>query len=389
MKYLGFVGKYVALPLLLLAAGAALSALYMLQAGKSLNDDANWFETAMGVDVAEMVTLGGVDQYVRMRGRDRRNPVMLDLHGGPGFPQTGMTYRSMRPLTEYFTLVEWDQRGTVRSPVPATYDRDRYGPHSYDRLVDDTIELIEHLQARFGVQKVTLVGHSWGTILGLGVVKKRPDLVAAYVGVGQMVAWNINFDESKRLMLEAAIETGDTATADALSAIPDEWPGEDDYDGFIAKVRAIQRHLPTFGMSIHASKSNMMTSSDLFLDLIISPEMSLGDAFDMLDGNASEATQELMMDLHHRDFRAELGTRFDVPIFSFQGENDWHTPTTLVKPWFETLQAPHKEYVPFEHSGHLVAPEEPGKYLHELVTRVRPFSLPTQRAAGEGNSALR
>lgn len=374
MKSLKWVGKFVGIPLLLLIIGAVVGAGIIVDLGKSYNDDANWYGSPNGIDEYDMVTLGGTPQYVRVRGRNLTNPVMLDLHGGPGWPQTGWTYRNLRSLTEYFTLVEWDQRGTARSPV-ANNDNN---PNSYDRMVDDAIELIDYLRQRFGVEKVTIVGHSWGAMLGLGVAKKRPDLVAAYVGVGQALSWKGGFDESRRLNIAAAERAGDTKTADRLIALGDEWPAAHDFEGVIERIMTIQEPLVDFGTSLHASKSNSFYTSDIAHDLLFSPEMSLSEALSMLSGE-SQATRELFADLHDRDLREQHGKRFEVPIFIFQGEHDWQTPTTLVRPWFEGLIAPHKEYVSFEHSAHLVINEQPGKYLYEMVTRVRPFADGSQK----------
>lgn len=371
MNFFKLAGKYAGLPLLLLLAGAVIGATIIIDTGKTYNDDANWFGSPNGIDEAEMITLGGVEQYVRIRGRNTDNPVMLDLHGGPGWPQTGMSYRNLRPLTEYFTLVEWDQRGTVRSPVA---DPDQ-NPTTYNRMVDDTVELIEHLTQRLNVEKVTLVGHSWGAMLGLGVIQKRPDLIAAYVGVGQALSWKGGFDESRRLNIEAAERAGDTATVNRLRALTDTWPDKNDFDGIMARISTIQEPLTTFGTSLHASKSNSFFTSDIAHDLLFSPEVSFMQAIGLLGGE-SETTRQLFADLHERDLRVQFGTRYQVPMFLFQGEHDWQTPTSLVRPWFETLEAPHKEYVKFEHSAHLVINEQPGKYLYEMVTRVRPFSLP-------------
>ncbi len=370
MKIARMFGRYLVLPFLLLVVGATAGAWFIVDTGKSFNDDANWFNSPQGIDEAIMVSLGGTDQYVRIRSRDKANPVMLDLHGGPGSPQTGVSYRSLRPLTEYYTLVEWDQRGTPRSPYRSTQGN----PNSYDLMVADTVELIEYLQTHLNIERVTLVGHSWGSMLGLGVIKKRPDLIAAYVGVGQALAWNAGFDESKRLLLNAARKTADTETINNLEALQDEWPPKGDVDGFMERIIAIQAPLITYKTSIHASKSNNLFTSDLFSDSLFSPEMGLQDALSMVAG-ASKATEELMNDLYGRDFRKEFGTTYQVPMFIFQGDHDWQTPTSLVGPWFETLEAPHKEYVAFEHSAHIIINEQPGKYLHQMVTRVRPFSL--------------
>lgn len=363
------LAKFVLLPLLLIVVGGLLAGGYLIGAGKAVNDNANWYATENGIDVEEFVTLGGFDQYVRIRGRDKNNPVMLDLHGGPGGAQSGMTHRTLRPLAEYFTLVEWDQRGAGKSAG----DESLVPTMNYQRMVDDTVELIEYLQKKLGVEKVVLVGHSWGSMLGIGVAQARPDLIAAYVGVGQALAWNAAFDESQRLLMGAAKEAGDADVYDALAALPKEWPSKDDEEAFMERVMVVQGPLANYGKGVHALKETNLLKSDLVMDAILSPDISLTDILGIF--GKSEPTNALVRDLHQRDFRTELGYQYQVPMFIFQGEHDWQTPTTLVKPWFAKLEAPHKEYVAFEDSAHIVISEEAGKYLLEMVNRVRPFAM--------------
>ena len=368
MKFLSRLGKYILLPLLLVFIGALMSAYYLVDAAKALSADGNWFDTDTGLDITDFVTLGGTKQFVRIRSRDNANPILLDLHGGPGTTQSQLSHRILRPLAEYFTLVEWDQRGSGRSAG----DSALVDTMSYNQLVDDTIELIEHLQSRLGAQKVILVGHSWGSMLGLGVVHKRPDLIHAYVGVGQALTWPGGFSETKRLLLEAAANANDATTVNSLSNLPKEWPPKEDIDAFLARIGTIQAPLVNYGSSLHASKGNNIFQSEMVLEILLSPEISLLDARKMLAPNA--ANRALMIDLFGRDLGRDLGYEFKVPIFVFQGEHDWQTPTTLVKPWFEKIVAPHKAYIAFADSAHIIITEEPGKFLHELVEKVRPFA---------------
>ncbi|MCI5048691.1 MAG: alpha/beta hydrolase [Aquisalinus sp.] len=369
--------KYLVFGLVALMLGAFLATTHLLDRAASYSDDANWFDNGRGIDAAEHVTIGGIDQYIRIRSRDADNPVMLDLHGGPGFPQSPWTYRYLRPLTEYFTLVEWDQRGTLRSPVPD----ELLHTMTYEQMVDDTIEVIEHLQETLNTDKVILVGHSWGSMLGIGVIKKRPDLIHAYVGVGQAVAWNRNFDETQRLLMLAAEEAGDEETLEALREIPKEWPPEEDVAAFFERVQSIQTHMVRYGTSLHASKSNDIYQSEIVLENLASPEVSLREVLALM--TVTDAAAELAADLYGRDFRTQLGYDFDVPIILFQGDHDWQTPTTLAQDWFERINAPYKEYIAFEDSAHFVFNEEPGKYLVEMIETVRPFALAENQAQAE------
>lgn len=363
------ITRYFALPLLFVVIGALLATWLLVSTAKDLNADGNWFETENGIDQSSYIALGGVTQFVRVRSRNSSNPILLDLHGGPGSPQTPWSHRMLRPLTEYFTLVEWDQRGAGRSEGDATL----LDTMTYEQMVGDTIELIEHLQSRYGVKKVVLVGHSWGSMLGLGVAQKRPDLLHAYVGVGQALAWPGIFDETQNLLIDAATTAGDEETLSQLSALPKEWPPKEDVEAFLRRIEVIQKPMVRYKTSLHASKKNSLLNGNLLLDVITSPEIGLFDALKML--GLSENSKALMVDLFGRDLRSDLGNRYAVPVFIFQGEHDWQTSKTLVKPWFEKLEAPQKSYVRFNDSAHAIVNEEPGKYLLELVTRVRPLAL--------------
>ena len=325
-----------------------MSAAYLIHSAKSLNDDGNWFETARGMDVSEYVELNGARQYIRIRSRDSNNPVLLDLHGGPGSPQRPWSHRLLRPLTEYYTLVEWDQRGAGRS----NGDDISLSSMTYDQMVEDSIALIEHLQKKLRVRKVVLVGHSWGSMLGLGVIKNRPDLIHAYVGVGQALAWPGGFDETQRLLIQAAQKAGDEETVTALNTLPEKWPPKGDVDALLERIATIQAPMEKYGTSLHASKNNSLFTGDLLLDTITSPETGIFEATKLL--SVSPATKMLMDDLYGRDFRRDFDPEYKVPFFVFHGKHDWQTPVSLVKPWFEEISAPHKAYVEFEDSAHII-----------------------------------
>jgi len=359
--------KYLVVPIVLVIVIALITATSLIHKAKSYNADANLFTAESGLNESFYLKLGGVPQHIRIRSRDTDNPVLLDLHGGPGAALMSLNHRSLSPVSEYFTLVEWDQHG---SGLSAGQDSEKL---TYQQMVDETIELIEFLKQKFNVNKVVIVGHSWGSMLGLGVIHQRPDLVHAYVGVGQALAWNKGFEESRRLILDAARQAGDQETIKLLSELPASWPPKQDIDATLDHIRTIQAPLVAYKGAVYASASNDVFKGISFLDAALSPDIGIVDSLSLL--SLSFASKQLMIDLHDKDLRAEFAFDYKVPMFIFQGEHDWQTPTTLVKPWFEKLNAPYKRYVAFDHSAHMLYTEEPGKFLVELVTQVRPFAL--------------
>jgi len=369
-----FIVKAIAaLVVLILIAltSAAGTAYFLIDTGKQMNRNALWLDAGNGaIDESKYLTLGGEQQFVRIRGRDLDNPILVDLHGGPGSAFTPFTHRMLAPLTEYFTLVEWDQRGAGRSYGDEAMAKNT----SFQRMVDDTIELLEYVTLRFDQSQVVLVGHSWGTNLGLKVIAQRPDLVSAYVGVGQALGWKSGFDESLRLMKEAARANGDSETLQALESLP-PWPENPELGA--DHVARIQRHLSRFGASIHALRDPQdILHSHLMLDTILSPDLSMAELYKkFFPDPMSPANEALLVDLYDYEIAYPDEYVFEVPVFIFQGEHDWQTPTTLIKTWFGQVRAPVKEYVAFEDSAHYVVNEEPGKYLYSLVDKVRPLAL--------------
>lgn len=368
-RFFKFLGRRILLPLLLILVGAFGAGWWIIDFMKSGNDNMNWYDTTTGINEESMITIGGVSQYVRFRGQNLENPVILDLHGGPGTAQSGFSYRMLKPWTDYFTVVEWDQRGAGKSD-----DRSEAlkASMSMDRMTSDAVEVIEYIQQRLGVEKVILVGHSWGSILGLHVAARRPDLLHAYVGMGQAVAWRAAFDETARLVMEAAEAAGDQEVIDSLRALPDGWPPREDTEGFIKRVIAIQSPLTRYGKGMHALKDTENMIGALAPELLASPDLPLSDIMGIL--NPGEATMALVQDIYNLDLRNDLSGIFDVPLFFFQGAHDWLTPTSLARPFIDSLTAPVKEYVAFDKSAHFLINEEPGRVLVELVNRVRPHA---------------
>ena len=149
--------------------------------------------TPNGVDRAELVRIGGIDQYISVRGRDKRNPVLLVIHGGPGFPELPLAWWNTRDLEEYFIVVHWDQRGSGKTYLvndPSVVGRTM----KPEQFIADTHEVVLWLRKELHKDKILLLGHSWGSYVGLGYALEHPELLHAYIGVGQAT----NTPESER-----------------------------------------------------------------------------------------------------------------------------------------------------------------------------------------------
>ena len=171
-----------------------------------------------GIVEARFIDLNGTENGVEIRGHDQDNPVLLFLHGGPGYSAIPDSYRFQTPWEKHFTVVQWDQRCAGR-----TFEKNGIegcGELSVDSLVADARALAEYLRRRLDKDRIALVAHSWGSLLGLNLISRYPELFSGYVASGQIVQQA----ESRRLMVDwvlgqARAENNQEAIA-ALTAAP-------------------------------------------------------------------------------------------------------------------------------------------------------------------------
>ena len=315
-----------------------------------------------GVQDTYATRIGGIAQWLNVRGQDRANPMILFVHGGPAAPVTPTMWEFQRPIEEYFTVANWDQRGagkTYGANDPAQVE----GTLQIDRYVADAIEVAEHLRARYGKPKLILMGHSWGTIVAMKAALKRPDLFYAYVGIGQVISTR----ENERLGYDYALaqaKAHDNAEAlrDLASIAP--YPG----DAPITRERIIvARKWPQYYGGLSAFRS---ASAYYFDGPLLSPDYDARQVAD-IDRGSLLTLGRVLPEFVAVDFSGVK--RFPIPVVMFLGRHDYTTPTAPTEAWLAQVKAPSKQAVWFERSAHMAPWEEPGKMLVSLVTYVRPL----------------
>ena len=172
--------------------------------------------TPNGIDEAMFVPIGGIDQWIQIRGQNRDNPVLLWLHGGPGF-STVIDTAEFVSWEKDFTVVMWDQRGDGKTFEK--YGRSVSGTMTMERMADDGIEVAEYLRQHLKKDKVILLGHSWGSMLGIRMISKRPDLFSVYVGTGQSVNFSRALEVSYPLILQKARALGYSRVVAEIEAV--------------------------------------------------------------------------------------------------------------------------------------------------------------------------
>ncbi len=308
----------------------------------------------------EKVTLNGSTQWVTMRGKDVSNPVLLFLAGGPGGSQMATARHALAGLEEHFVVVQWDQPGAAKSfhAVPQS-------ELTPERYIADAQALVQYLRGRFGVEKVYVLGESWGSVLGIWLVQRDPDLFHAFIGTGQMVA----FEEADRICYEFALqlaqEQGDTKKVDQLTR-----QGPPPYFGDGVARKQLAYLMDTF--TYMNQDPNIIGGFNTIQDLS-SPEYGLYDKVNWARGPLV-TLNTVYPQLWDVDLRKTAG-RLEVPVYFLIGRHDVNAPTALAEAYFQQLTAPHKELIWFERSGHTPWTSEPDRFVAEIVQRVLGQSL--------------
>lgn len=332
---------------------------------RSRNASLMKIDTSQGIDEQGFVRIGGVEQWISVRGDDRSNPVVLELHGGPG-ASTAIFGPRTRSWEKHFTLVRWDMRGTLKTlghSGPAAQ-----GEMTFERIYADAVEVTDHIRTRLGADKVVLLGHSYGSAFALRLAREFPERYSAYVGTDQNIHDAGRDDSVHRALLarlRAAGKRKELAAVEALNPDHRQWTARE--GAMHAKLLATSDPL-----TLDTMKKVVMGS------LWFSPLHSLRELGHFVKGmSLSERITESTAGF---DDWAD-GTRFELPFFVFHGEKDVIASPERVRRFFDDVQAPVKAFALIEDSSHFAAFRRPERFLELLLTHVRPVVADEPAAA--------
>jgi pimeloyl-ACP methyl ester carboxylesterase len=321
-----------------------------------------------GIEELRKIRIGGIDQWLSIRGRDRRNPILLVLHGGPASPSMPIAYTYQSPWEDYFTVVQWDQRGTGKTYASNSEAQMAPGM-TIDGMTDDAAQVVAYLRHRYGKQKIFLLGHSWGTVLGVNLAQRHPDWFYAYIGVGQVVNTRRNEELGYAFAVQQARAHGNAEAVKALDGIA-PYPGKAPLT--IDRV-AVRSRWETYYGGLAVGRDSFAFDAEAEG---LSPDYSQRD-LDAIGKGSLFSLHSLLRPLLDVDF--DHTTQFGCPVLLFVGAHDQTTSHVLAEQWFDRLQAPSKHLVVFADSAHMVMQEQPGRFLVHLVTD----ALPLAQRAGD------
>lgn len=289
----------------------------------------------------EQVELGGINQWILVRGHDINNPVLLFLHGGPGMPAMYLAHAFQRPLEKDFVIVHWDRRGAGKTFNESISPDDL----SVSKLLSDTKQLTDLLRDRFDKEKIYLTGHSFGSYLGLLFADRHPELLHAFIGIGQVVDEKAALNIQERFIREEAKKRGENK---AIAEIEEYGSGA--HETWLFKFGGQLKHSESFWPFIWTG--------------LRAPEYGLFEIPNVPKGSGF-SSRNMTYDVINGEIRNHI-TKVEIPVYFFTGRRDYTTPHELIEQYYDILDAPKKEIVWFEESAHFPFFEEPEKFAQEM-----------------------
>jgi pimeloyl-ACP methyl ester carboxylesterase len=306
----------------------------------------------MHIDIEKNMEIHGSKQYVSIRSKKSDAPLLLYLHGGPGDAALPLVLKYNKELENYFTVVVWEQRGAGKS----YYKFEANNELTIDTFVEDTYALVQSLLTQFNQDKLYLVGHSWGSIIGLKFIIRHPELIHTYIGCGQVIHMKKSSQLSYEYAMQKNLEKSNNKIVEKLKSIDYLYTGENWLNDLLFTTKQVVK----FEGSLYG-KTNY---NNFIWEFITSNKYNLRDLVNRQKGSL-QAIEYFWQELMGVDF--ENHQEFEVPIVFIEGRYDYHVSSTMVRDFFEAVKT-EKEFHWFDQSCHFPQWSEADKFNNILIS---------------------
>ena len=290
-----------------------------------------------GINESLYADINGTKQWINIYGQDRDNPVLLYLHGGPGSATSQIDYAFTRKWSDVYTVVTWDQRGCGKS-----YDTSKTETITASLMMQDGKEMTEFLMDYLGKEKITLLGHSWGSLYGANLALEYPEYYEAFIGTGQF----IDPLENEQRLYDAALEW--TVGDEEGQAILAGWSpdSEDSIEALQARNATMERY--GYGMMKDGTDYNVFTT------VLFNPNYTIMDYIRYITNGSKEFEPYLAFWANGEMSKLSLLGKYDynVPYYNINGNMDYQTNYQLACEYFDKVSAPEKEMIVMENATH-------------------------------------
>lgn len=310
-----------------------------------------------GINESMYVDINGTKQWISIYGENMDNPVLLYLHGGPGSSTSSYDYAFTRKWADVYTVVTWDQRNCGKSYSPEQNDTEL----TYELLMSDGVEMTKFILDYLGKDKITVLGHSWGTFYGCNLVLEYPEYYEAYIGTGQLV----DFEKNEIAFKEAASEwAGDDE--EGLALLNRLTVGDYTGDYYAARNEIMVR----YGYDMFADGTDYSLGAAQYFN----PYYTLADFVNYLNADGT-VYDKFISSEEFSKFTLTGRCEYQVPYFNINGAKDYQTNYLIAQDYFDQIEAPDKKMYIMENTTHGLLEaksEEFSKIVHEIAENVCP-----------------
>ncbi|KAA8746315.1 alpha/beta fold hydrolase [Paenibacillus sp. UASWS1643] len=300
------------------------------------------------ISMLEQVEINGTGHEVMIRGVDRTNPILIFVHGGPGCSEIPYVRKYQKELEQHFTVVHYDQRGSGKS----YHFFEDYSNLTTDVLVDDLLALRDYVSKELGQEKVILIGHSFGTYIGMKAAAKAPTQFHAYIGIGQMANTLQSELESLEYTYEQAKQADNAEDVKKLELIRSSIE-----QGKDLTPRILLQKYGGAARLIHENR-------DYISGFLLNPEYNGLDMIRFYSGMFS--SQDILLKEAFDQNLPDIVDHLEMPTYFVTGKYDYMTTANAARDYFDVLDAPIKDFIIFNESAHYPQFEEKEKFVKWL-----------------------
>ncbi|MGY3779191.1 alpha/beta fold hydrolase [Isobaculum melis] len=347
--------------ILLILLGLFVLFVLMIVIGRLMNTQKFKIRSETGIQKSEYVVIGGIKQYIQIRGKDISNPVIIMLHGGPGNNLSSYSYKWQKDIEQDYTIVQWDQRGSGNT----YYCNKKAEKPNLKLLLSDLDELVDYIKGGYDKEKVIILGHSWGTFLGGVYSQKHPEKIAIYISIGQM----LDFKKTEQISTEEAIRLANASNnkqdvkkmRESLASVMMYQKFDKSEATKLMKFRQLkERYLPT------------QHGNEIIPLYLFSPYMTFNHLKWMLKfDNLIESNSTIYKELLSGELTMySYSMQYEVPIMMISGDRDWTTPRNMALDYFNHIAAPSKEFITIKNAGHIPFVDKPRDFSSLLLLKL-------------------
>lgn len=329
---------------------------------RTVNGSKYKIKSPNGIDESTYIEINGIKQYINIRGEDTANPVMIFVHGGPASPMGFVAPYYQQPIEEKFTVINYDQRGCGRTYYA---NGERVDNLTVEQLERDLDAVVDYARKRFGQDKVVIMGHSWGTILGTVYASNHPAKISAYIGVSQAAG---NLFHGKIAAGEMALETASGKDAETLESVIGKMKQVSCYDEINLDDLMTSASLSSKYLACDGEMSSL---GQMWIGLT-SPQMNMTDLrwfLFMMNADKFFESQRSLMEYAFFGFDSEeIGSEYNFPVYYIAGSNDYMIPQKAAKEYYNTITAPDKAFVTIDNTGHSMFMDNPKEFSRTVLS---------------------